>query len=368
MDAGTPEALAFPKEEYERRVARLQERMRALGLDAALGAAGGVTLIGPPDVYAAPTASVARLVRWDRGETTCTKAAVASVRECIGSRRARIGIELGWGSRLEMCQEEAGDLRAALGCPETVDIAPVLWQLRARKSPAEIEKVAQACALTDRAFVEILPSIEPGVSELEIENRFSRRMTDLGGEAGFLDVVMGLERHLWANNLSRPDRFLNPDDIVSVDGGCCVDGYHCDICRMFSVNRPADDVLRIIEAITAANRATTARLDPGMRGDAAYAVCADEMKRHGLGDILNPQAVAHSVGLDIHEPPECGPGSDQPLLDHMTVCVEPWSVHPDLGLFNVEDVVALQGARARRLTSLPQGIYCIQEKSWLGCE
>jgi len=344
MDAGTPEALAFPKEDYERRVARLQERMRALGLDAALvscrtnlrwltgftspllasrlrsfvsvvGAAGGVTLIVPPDVYAAPTASVARLVRWDRGETTCTKAAVASVRECIGSRRARIGIELGWGSRLEMCQEEAGDLRAALGCPETVDIAPVLWQLRARKSPAEIEKVAQACALTDRAFVEILPSIEPGVSELEIENRFSRRMTDLGGEAGFLDVVMGLERHLWANNLSRPDRFLNPDDIVSVDGGCCVDGYHCDICRMFSVNRPADDVLRIIEAITAANRATTARLDPGMRGDAAYAVCADEMKRHGLGHILNPQAVAHSVGLDLHEPPECGPDSDQPPSD-----------------------------------------------------
>jgi len=52
----------------------------------------------------------------------------------------------------------------------------------------------------------------------------------------------------------------------------------------------------------------------------------------------------------------------------MTVCVEPWSVHPDLGLFNVEDVVALQGPRTRRLTSLPQGIYCIQEKSWLGCE
>jgi len=190
MDPGAQGALAFPREEYERRVARLQEKMRALGLDAALvscrtnlrwltgfaspllasrlrsfvsvvGAAGGVTLIVPPDVHAAPTASFAQLVRWDRGETTCTRAAVASVRECIGSRQARIGIELGWGSRLEMCQEEAGDLRAALGCPETVDIAPVLWQLRARKSPAEIEKVAQACALTDQAFMEILPASKP---------------------------------------------------------------------------------------------------------------------------------------------------------------------------------------------------------------
>lgn len=395
MDAGTQGSLAFPKDEYERRLARLQERMQELGLDVALvscrtnqrwltgfaspllasrlrsfvsvvGATGGVALIVPPDVYAARTASAAQLRHWDMGETTCTKAAIAAIRECVGSRRARIGIELGWGSRLEMCQTEADDLRSAVDSGETVDIAPVFWQLRAEKSPAEIKKVKQACALTDQAFMEILPDLEPGISELEIETRFHHRMAEVGGEPGFLDVVMGVERHLWANNPSRADRELQRDDLASVDGGCCVDGYHCDINRCFTVSRPSDDVLRVFEALGAANRATTACLAPGKAGADVYATCASEMIRLGLRDILNAQCVVHSVGLDLHEPPECGPHSEGRLSESMTVCVEPWSLHPDLGLFNVEDVVALEGGSARRLTSLPQGIYCVEEQCWMG--
>ncbi len=391
------ETLAFPAKEYESRLARLQTRMRELDLDVALvscrtnlrwltgfsspliasrlrsfvsvvGVSNGVTLIVPPDVYAAPTALVAELRRWDAGETTCTKAAIACMRECVGSRRPRVGIELGWGTRLEMCQEEAAALQTALHPCETVDLAPLLWRLRAEKSLAEIKKVERACAVTDQAVSDVLARVEAGISEHDIEVCLNRRMVELGAEPGFLDVAMGAERHLWANNVSREDSSLDPGDLAYVDGGGRVDGYHCDINRMFSIKRPPEQVLRVIRAVGAANRVTTAHLSPGMSGADLYTICMDEMKHQGFADILNPQGIGHSVGLDLHEPPEYGPSSRDRLLECMSVCVEPWSTHPDLGLVNVEDVVALEGGRARRLTSLPQGIYCVEEQRWPGLE
>ena len=397
MDASADNALAFSQEEYASRVASFQDRMRALELDAAIvscrtnlrwltgfdspllasrlrsfasvvGVTGGVALIVPLDVYAARTASVEELVHWDVGETTCTKATLAALRPHMRSPRARIGVELGWGSRLEMCQQEADALRRVTDACQIVDVAGILWQLRAQKSPAEIAKVTRACAMTDQVFTELFPVLKPGISELEIETRFTQRMVELGAEAGFLDVIMGPERHLWANNPSRSDRRLLPDDIASVDGGCCVDGYHCDINRVFSVARPSDDAVRVIEAIASANRVTTSCLAPGMTGADVYAACADEMKRRQLPHILNAQCVVHSVGIDLHEPPECGPTSEGRLSENMTVCVEPWSLHPDVGLFNVEDVVAVENGAARRLTALPQGIYCVEDQRWLGVE
>lgn len=405
MESDDEKWLAFPEQEYKERVERLQSRMKDLGLDGALvscrtnlrwltgfvspliasrlrsfmsvvGLSEGVTLVAPPDVFRASTGCIDKLKRWDSGQNTCTKAVIECVREIIGSlrhgsgqaRKARVGIELGWGSRLEMCHQEAVDIQNALDACEIIDIAPMLWQLRAEKSPSEIEKVARACALTDRAITEFFPAIEPGISERDVENMWSHRMIELGGESAFVDIAVGPERVFWANNLSRPNRMIAPDDLVSVDGGCCVDGYQCDICRTFSIKRPADRALRIIEGIAAANRATTARLAPGLPTADVDRICREEMKKHGLEAILNTQGIAHSVGLDVHEPPECGPGTTGSLRERMTMCIEPWSIDPELGLFNVEDVVAIDGNHVRRLTSLPQGMYCVQEQRWLGCE
>jgi Xaa-Pro aminopeptidase len=267
-----------------------------------------------------------------------------------------------------MCHQEAQLIVGASKQEDTVDIAPLLWQLRAEKSAAEIEKVERACAVTDQAISDVMSTIPLGISEHDIEMQLIQRMKELGAEQGYLDVGVGADRHLWANNRSRRDRGLRRDDMGYVDGGCCIDGYHCDICRMFSFKRPPDEVLRIFQSVSLSNEITCQSLAGGKAGSEIYTTCKDEMARHGFGDILNTQAVVHSVGLDLHEPPECGPFSQDKLGEQMTVCVEPWSIHPQYGLFNVEDVVAFQGSTTRRLTSMPLGIYCLEEKRWIGID
>jgi Xaa-Pro aminopeptidase len=65
---------------------------------------------------------------------------------------------------------------------------------RARKEPAEIERITAACAVADRALARLLPQIRPGVTEAALAWSLERGMREDGAEALAFDVAADVGR------------------------------------------------------------------------------------------------------------------------------------------------------------------------------
>ena len=81
--------------------------------------------------------------------------------------------------------------RLAAAAPD-VELVPVEGWVeadRATKEPAELERVAAACAVADRALAALLPEIRPGVTEAELALRLEWLMRTGGAEALAFDVA-----------------------------------------------------------------------------------------------------------------------------------------------------------------------------------
>ena len=113
---------------------------------------------------------------------TCRAAgrtSLASVGRAAGRRRGRRSSRTPPGTRLA---EAAPDV-------ELVPVEGWVEADRAIKEPAELERVAAACAVADRALAALLPEIRPGVTEAELALRLEWLMRTGGAEALAFDVA-----------------------------------------------------------------------------------------------------------------------------------------------------------------------------------
>jgi Xaa-Pro aminopeptidase len=180
-------------------------------------------------------------------------------------------------------------------------------------------------------------------------------MVELGGDgAAFPPIVAS------GPNGSRPHhqpghRALQAGDLVTMDFGAMVGGYHADMTRTVGLGPVDPALVRIHELVEAAQAAgvdavragaATADVDQACRtviDDGGHA----KHFRHGTG---------HGVGLDIHETPFLTATSTGTLADRMTVTVEPGVYLPGLGGTRIEDVVLVGPSAAERLTTAPRSL------------
>ncbi len=98
------------------------------------------------------------------------------------------------------------------------------------------------------------------------------------------------------------DRVLAEGDIVSIDCGAIVDGYHGDAAFTAGVGEIGDDAQRLIDVTRAALDAGIAELVPGSRlGDLGAAV-QGTVERAGFSVVR--EYVGHGIGTAMHEPPD----------------------------------------------------------------
>jgi Xaa-Pro aminopeptidase len=240
---------------------------------------------------------------------------------------------------------------AAAGAIELVDGAQAVEGLRAVKDPGEISVIAAACQITDEAFAAVLDRIRPGVTERDIDWELRRLMHERGAEPAF-DSIVAFGANSAEPHHQPTERELAPGDLVKLDFGAVVAGYHSDMTRTVVCGKPADwqrelhDLVRVVQEEACAlvrPRALPVELDAAVR-DRIEA--AGHEVAHGLG---------HGVGLEIHESPFLVPGSTAArLVDRVAVTVEPGIYLPGRGGVRIEDTVLVGAAGAESLTSSPR--------------
>lgn len=98
------------------------------------------------------------------------------------------------------------------------------------------------------------------------------------------------------------DRMIRDGQIVSVDAGAIVDGWHGDAARTFFVGEPPEPIRQLIDTTHAAMMAGIAAAIPGNHIEDISAAVEDTAKPFGFGIVR--QFVGHGIGTEMHEEPQ----------------------------------------------------------------
>jgi len=260
--------------------------------------------------------------------------------------------------------------KLAEAAPE-VELVPAdgwVEAMRAVKTPDELERVAAACAVADRALAALLPEIRPGVTEHDLALRLEWLMRTGGAEALAFDVAC-----LGGSEAALPhgapgDRPVVAGEVLLFDFGAQVEGYRSDMTRTLFVGEPRERDLAVYEVVRRAQAAVIETLEMRVRegavpdgrsldgiargvidGDGRWAAYG-----HGLG---------HGIGLATHEAPSLSRNASEDPLPSPTV----FSVEPGIYLegetgVRIEDLVHLDAPRGwvERLTLFPRDVLILE--------
>ena len=233
--------------------------------------------------------------------------------------------------------------------------------LRAVKEPAEIERIAAACAVADRALAAVLSKIVPGATEAEIAWLLEREMREGGAEALAFDVAA-----LAGPNAALPHgnpgaRPFQRGEVALFDFGAQVGGYRSDMTRTLFVGAASDADLALYQCVLDGQQAAIAALQHAVENGASALPSgrtADDAARAAMGDVVGvyDHGLGHGIGLQTHESPSLSRGASEAPLPSPTV----FSVEPGIYLeerigIRIEDLVAvdLAGRSLSTLTRFP---------------
>jgi Xaa-Pro aminopeptidase len=223
---------------------------------------------------------------------------------------------------------------------EAVATDGLVERLRIRKEPSEIARLRRACELTVAAFHKILDMLTPGTTEREVATALERTMVDLGADGIAFDSIVAAGPDSAIPHHQPTDRVLAPGDLVKLDFGARVGGYHADMTRTVACGDPGDDLREVYAVVRAAQAAGVAAATAGTACEEVDAVARQVIADAGHGDHFS-HGIGHGVGLQIHEAPILATAGSASLAPTTAITVEPGVYLPGLGGVRIEDTIVV---------------------------
>ena len=204
------------------------------------------------------------------------------------------------------------------------------------KTASELEVMREAGRVVATALAAVRSAAEPGISLLELDAVAVDVIRSAGATSSFLNyhphfaptpfpgVICASVNEVIVHGI--PDGYrLREGDLVSIDCGACLGGFHGDSAITFTVGPPSAADAALIEDTSGALDAAIAAAQVGGRlGDVSHAV--GKIGR-GAGYGIPQGFGGHGVGRAMHEDPsvpnEGAPGRGLPLVPGLVIAIEP---------------------------------------------
>lgn len=223
-----------------------------------------------------------------------------------------------------------------LGRPESS--GRLVERLREIKDETEIAALRRACEISVDALEALLMGPLVGRTEREVARDLEWRMLELGAEDKAFDTILAAGENSAIPHHEPTDREIRTGDLLKVDFGARVDGYHADCTRTVVVGRAADWQREIHDAVRASQAAGLDRLRPGVPLSEANAAARGSLEESGWIDAFTT-GLGHGVGLQIHEDPFIGAHGTGRLASRTVLTMEPGIYLPGRGGVRIEDTV-----------------------------
>ncbi|WP_032371056.1 type I methionyl aminopeptidase [Rhodococcoides fascians] len=231
------------------------------------------------------------------------------------------------------------------------------------KSAGELDAMAAAGAVVGAALVAVRDAAKPGVSTLELDRVAEAVIRDAGavpsflGYHGFTGSICSSVNDRVVHGIPSADELLVAGDLVSIDCGAVLDGWHGDSAWTFGVGDIIEADALLSDATRLSMEAGIAAMIPGNRlTDISHAIesgthAAEDVhgRKYGIVDGYG----GHGIGREMHMDPflanEGAPGKGPELVVGSTLAIEPMLT---LGTYETDilddgwTVVTTDGSRA----------------------
>lgn len=213
------------------------------------------------------------------------------------------------------------------------------------KSAKQIEKMRKACTITKEALDLIEKSVAPGVSTAQLDKIAYDFIKSKGGVPSFLNYN-GFPGSICASVNDEvvhgiPDKgiILKEGDIISIDMGTLLDGWHSDAARTFGVGKISAQAQKLIDVTKQSFFEGIKYLKHGAKlGDVSSAI-QEYVERHGYSVVRD--LVGHGIGQNLHEDPNVPnfghKGRGVRLAAGMTLAIEPMVNEGDYAVEVLDD-------------------------------
>lgn len=253
-------------------------------------------------------------------------------------------------ARVKKCGFEADDVtvnrlaRWKKRFPKTsfVKADGVTEHFRRTKDEGELAAVLRANAITEEILVRIPGALRAGITERALAWRIECWARELGAERMSFETIVAFGSHSSRPHHRPSDRVLKKGDIVQIDMGVVVDRYLSDRSEVFFTRERTAEEAKIYEALTEAKNAAIAAIAPGVSAREPDRIAQAVLKKYGLAKHAYDHSLGHGVGLEIHEGISLSERSEQTLLEHEVVTVEPAVYIPGKFGMRLEDMVIVE--------------------------
>jgi Xaa-Pro aminopeptidase len=242
-------------------------------------------------------------------------------------------------------------LVAAAGSTRLLRAPGLVQRLRAVKDEAEVAALRAACAAADAALADLVAAggLAPGRTEAEVAVDLEARMRRHGAQGPSFETIVAAGANSAIPHHRPTGAPLAAGDLVKLDFGALVDGYHSDMTRTLVLGPAADWQRELYDLVAAAQAAGTAALAPGAAVAGVDEAARSVVRAAGRGEQF-PHGLGHGVGLQIHEAPALAATGAGDLAAGMVVTVEPGVYLPGRGGVRIEDALVVRDGPAELLT------------------
>lgn len=199
------------------------------------------------------------------------------------------------------------------------------------KTNDQVELMRQSALLVSKTLTEIAGTLKPGITTLSIDRKVGEFIKDHQAIPSFLnyngypfnscisvnDVVV--------HGFPGPKELIE-GDIITIDIGVILNGWHGDHAYTFAIGDPGEEVMKLIQVTKESLYKGIEKAVAGNRiGDIAFAIQEHTERKNGYGVVR--ELVGHGLGKNLHEDPQVPNygkrGSGPKLKEGLVLAIEP---------------------------------------------
>lgn len=226
------------------------------------------------------------------------------------------------------------------------------------KTPQQIAAMRRAGLVVAHTLRVLREAVRPGISTADLDELAEREIRAAGatpsfkGYHGYPASICTSVNEVIVHGIPRPEPVLHEGDIISIDCGAIVDGWHGDAAVTVAVGEISPELARLLQVcetalwqglaqVRAGNRLTdiSAAVETSVRGAGPYGII-EEYVGHGIGSAMHMDPPVPNYGR---------PGRGPKLREGMALAVEPMIVlgKPDTAVLEDDwTVVSVDGTSA----------------------
>jgi methionyl aminopeptidase len=199
------------------------------------------------------------------------------------------------------------------------------------KTAEQVEKMRSSALLVSKTLSEVAKLLKPGIATISIDKMIGDFIRDHHAVPSFLNY----HGYPFNSCISVNDvvvhgfpgkNELKEGDIISVDVGVILNGWHGDHAYTFAIGDPGEATMQLIRVTKESLYKGIEKAVAGNRiGDIAFAIQEHTEKKHGYGVVR--ELVGHGLGQSLHEDPQVPNygkrGSGAKLKEGLVVAIEP---------------------------------------------